>query len=251
MNHFWLIWAVSMVCGLSFIPLKYKEISTWVSLLKAVYPGRRILSPRVVLIMITLQLWVMLGIATFFGLQVAGDVGLHIWLLEHWREGVPIPFSMSSFWVVSILSGVGVSFLIQIVDHQIFQPKIRRRGNQEESPLYARLLASFYGGVCEEVLMRLGLMTVIVFLAQFIGLKEASHWAGIGISTIFFAAGHLPVNFMEYGKSPPVIARTLLLNSMVGLLFGWLYWQYGLESAMISHFTVDLMLHVFMKRAAG
>lgn len=240
-----------MICGLSFIPLKYKEIVTWVSMLKAIYPGRRFLSPRLVLIIMILQLWVMLGVAAFFGLQVVEEVGLNIWLLESCCEGVPVPLSVSSFWVVSIFSGIVISLLIQVIDRQIFQPKIRRWSNQKEPPVYARLLASFYGGVCEEVLMRLGLMTVIVYLAQLLGLKEASYWIGIGISTIFFAAGHLPVNFVEYGKNLPVITRTLLLNSMAGLLFGWLYWQYGLESAIISHFTVDLMLHVFMKRATG
>jgi membrane protease YdiL (CAAX protease family) len=37
----------------------------------------------------------------------------------------------------------------------------------------------------------------------------------------------------------------MLGNIMVGTLYGWLYWQRGLFAAIIAHFSVDLMLHVF------
>jgi membrane protease YdiL (CAAX protease family) len=38
--------------------------------------------------------------------------------------------------------------------------------------------------------------------------------------------------------------RTLLLNGIAGLVFGWFYVRHGLESAMLSHFCADLVLHV-------
>jgi len=34
------------------------------------------------------------------------------------------------------------------------------------------------------------------------------------------------------------------LNGLGGLAFGWLYWKQGLESAMIAHFSADIVLHV-------
>jgi hypothetical protein len=34
------------------------------------------------------------------------------------------------------------------------------------------------------------------------------------------------------------------LNGLLGVGFGWLYWKYGLESAMLGHFSADIVLHV-------
>jgi len=44
--------------------------------------------------------------------------------------------------------------------------------------------------------------------------------------------------------NPLFITRALLLNGLGGLAFGWLYWKQGLESAMIAHFSADIVLHV-------
>jgi membrane protease YdiL (CAAX protease family) len=37
-----------------------------------------------------------------------------------------------------------------------------------------------------------------------------------------------------------------LLNGIGGVVFGWLYWKKGLESAMIAHFSADIVLHVLL-----
>ncbi len=44
--------------------------------------------------------------------------------------------------------------------------------------------------------------------------------------------------------NPLVITRALVLKGVGGLAFGWLYWKQGLESAMIAHFSADIMVHV-------
>ncbi len=44
--------------------------------------------------------------------------------------------------------------------------------------------------------------------------------------------------------TPLVIMRTIMLNGLAGLAFGWLYWRRGLEAAMVSHGAVALILHV-------
>ena len=40
-----------------------------------------------------------------------------------------------------------------------------------------------------------------------------------------------------------LIVRAITLNGVAGIGFGWLYWQYGLEAAMLSHFSADILLH--------
>jgi len=41
-----------------------------------------------------------------------------------------------------------------------------------------------------------------------------------------------------------VVGSTIAMNGMISLLFGWLYWKHGIESAMLSHFFVDIVLKV-------
>jgi membrane protease YdiL (CAAX protease family) len=38
--------------------------------------------------------------------------------------------------------------------------------------------------------------------------------------------------------------RTIALNAVGGLVFGWLYWKRGIEMAMLGHFSADIVLHV-------
>jgi len=43
--------------------------------------------------------------------------------------------------------------------------------------------------------------------------------------------------------NPLIITRGLVLNGIAGLVFGWLYWKYGLESAMLAHFFTDIIVY--------
>jgi len=98
-----------------------------------------------------------------------------------------------------------------------------------------------YGGVIEEVMLRLFFMTLIAFLLHKIfGKKTERPSPAIlivsnFIAAMLFAAGHLPITFILLGSSPMVIFRCFLLNGSLALLFGHLYRKYGLRYAMLSH----------------
>jgi len=36
------------------------------------------------------------------------------------------------------------------------------------------------------------------------------------------------------------------LNGIGGMVFGWLYWKKGLEFAIISHFSADIVLQIIV-----
>ncbi|MFK3960768.1 CPBP family glutamic-type intramembrane protease [Guptibacillus hwajinpoensis] len=59
----------------------------------------------------------------------------------------------------------------------------------------------FYGGIVEEVMMRLLGMTLIIFLISKLRKgKEASntsYWIAIILTSLLFTVGHLPANAME------------------------------------------------------
>ncbi|RAT94084.1 type II CAAX prenyl endopeptidase Rce1 family protein [Brevibacillus sp. Leaf182] len=248
MEHFWLIWLVSVLCALCTIPIQSNMIRQHVKLQATIYPNKKVPPISVMVAIMIIQSCVFLTVATAIGLWLMPSTGLRLWILDHWVSGAGLPFSVRSFWVVSIGSGIAVGLLVKWVDRFFFQQHMTTiMGKEPISSRFFGFLSSFYGGVCEEVLMRLGVMTVIVFLAQKIGWMGISYWLGICIAAIVFAASHLPTNYMTYGKGNVVTVWTLLLNGILGILFGLLYWRYGLEAAIISHFSADIVLHVVFK----
>lgn len=116
--------------------------------------------------------------------------------------------------------------------------------------LWKRVLACFYGSIVEELLLRLFLMTLIAWVFWKIGLKDGkqpSHlafWLAIAFSALLFGVAHLPTAAALWSLTPIIITRTLVLNSLLGIAFGFLYWQWGLEYAMLSHFCADIVLHI-------
>jgi membrane protease YdiL (CAAX protease family) len=65
------------------------------------------------------------------------------------------------------------------------------------------------------------------------------------VTAILFGIGHLPALKSLLGTIPPLmLVRTLLLNAPVGLACGWLFWTYGIETAIVAHFSTDIIYHV-------
>jgi membrane protease YdiL (CAAX protease family) len=61
-------------------------------------------------------------------------------------------------------------------------------------------------------------------------------WAAIGISALLFGLGHLPAVSALLGHlSSWLVLYIVLANSVFGVMFGFLYWRLGLESAMLAH----------------
>lgn len=121
-------------------------------------------------------------------------------------------------------------------------------------PIAARVL---YGGITEELLLRWGLMTALAWLAwRFLQqrrgpVRAVFVWLAIAVSALLFAAGHLPAASVLLGTMDvPVVAFVIGVNTAFGLLFGYLFWRYGLESAMIAHaltHAVSFLGDAFMK----
>ena len=106
------------------------------------------------------------------------------------------------------------------------------------------LSSIFYGGIIEEILLRLFLMSLVAFLIWKLFFRKYSKneipqgvfVAANILCALLFAAGHLPVTISMYGAlTPLVLLRCFLLNGGLGLAFGWLYRKYGIQYAMIGH----------------
>ena len=103
------------------------------------------------------------------------------------------------------------------------------------------LAAVLYGGVIEEVMLRLFMMSLIVFLLhKLFGKRQVKPTTGIliaanVIAAILFTAGHLPATAQLMGITPMILLRCFLLNGGFGLMFGYLYRKHGLRYAMLAH----------------
>jgi membrane protease YdiL (CAAX protease family) len=119
-----------------------------------------------------------------------------------------------------------------------------------QPPAWQGFLASFYGGIVEEILLRLFVMSLLVWLGSFISKTtegkptSAVFWIANILAAVLFGLGHLPATALIIPLTPLVITRAIMLNGLAGIGFGYLYWKRGLESAMIAHFSADIVLHV-------
>ena len=109
-------------------------------------------------------------------------------------------------------------------------------------PTVSYLIAAvIYGGVIEEVMLRLFMLslTAWILFKLFEKGRELPSTKTLVIANVvaalLFAAGHLPATAALMGLTPMLVFRCFLLNGGFGLAFGWLYRKFGLRYAMIAH----------------
>ena len=204
----------------------------------------------VVLIAQLIQSIILFAIAILVGLTLYKRVGFKMPILEGWLEGKEVGNYLKSILGISVGLGVLGGILIILFSFLFTSASSVLQGAELSVPLWKGFLASFYGGIGEEILFRLFVMTVIVWIFYKIKKTPEGKPTAIGISlaiiitAILFGIGHLPITGSIIAITPMVIARAIVLNGIGAIIFGWLYWKKGLESAMISHFSADIVLHV-------
>ncbi len=148
--------------------------------------------------------------------------------------------------IISILGGLSISVLDKYFFGRFIEPVAK---SYETKPTIEYIIGSFtYGGVFEEILLRLFLMSLIslVIYKLFYRKEEVVPTkvyviANI-ISAIIFAAGHLPSTYQLLGYLDGIILfRCFLLNGTFGLAFGWLYRKYSIHYSMLAHFGCHLV----------
>lgn len=204
-----------------------------------------------VMLAILIQSAVLFAVLTFIGLKLSNKLGLQIPVIERIANKEKIDFNVGAIIKTSVLLGFLTGIAIILLDFAFFQFGLESLFKQLSVPIWQGFFASFYGGISEEIVMRLFFMTFIAWLIGKIIKSKAKiienkliMWTAIFVATILFGIGHLPITAELMILTPLVISRALLLNGIGGIVFGWLYWKKGLESAMIAHFSADIVLHV-------
>lgn len=143
--------------------------------------------------------------------------------------------------VLIITLAMGVVFSLDYWTFGAAEPALRDGTASGLTP-EAFIASVLYGGIIEEVMLRLFMMSLIAFLAWKIFFRRHEK-APTGvviaaniIAAMLFAAGHLPATVIMFGELTPLILfRCFLVNGGFGLAFGYLYRRYGIQYAMLAH----------------
>lgn len=198
-----------------------------------------------------LQSSIIFAIVTGIGLLIAHQIGLGAPLLEAIHIGGVSQTVISNINISLILGMVGGLFLF-LLDF-LFLPHFPEKllTTALKTTQWENFTASFYGGINEELFMRLFGFSLIAWLLARIwhtsaGLPTTNiFWIANIIMAVIFALGHLPTLKNLLGTITHfMFFRTVILNTPIGLLCGWIFWHYGIEAAIITHFVADIVYHV-------
>lgn len=187
---------------------------------------------------------ILLIIAISIGTLLYQSVGLRVPMVEKW-VGINSQYNGASILLYAVVGGLLAGALITIIA-LVYIPILPAEFSELEKSLQPTLAARFlYGGIVEELFLRFGLMTFFVWVGSKItkNTRNYVYWEGILLAAVIFAIGHFPVVFNSIeNPSATLLSYIILGNSIGGIVFGWLYWKKGLESAIIAHAFTHVVL---------
>ena len=193
-----------------------------------------------------LQTAVLLAMAVAVGVWLAPRAGLQAPVVSAWLSGHPVGPALRTQWVPGALGGLaGAAWLWALA--QIAPAALKPADPASTMPLVVKLL---YGGITEELLVRWGVMTLLMWLGWRIAQRGQGRPRGavvaaaVVLSALLFALGHLPAAQAMAGVlTAPLVAFVLVGNTAFGLMAGWLFARRGLEAAVIAHLLAHLLSH--------
>ncbi|OAI44344.1 hypothetical protein AYO42_00935 [Rhizomicrobium sp. SCGC AG-212-E05] len=204
------------------------------------------------LTLVAVQSTFLVAICVWAGLWSSKKLGMGTPILSTAINGGPWQTELKAIAKPAILVGLIIGVVVCLLDlagSSLGAPSLLA----DHPPIWMGFLASFYGAINEEIFLRLGVLTLIALLIRAIGrvaggwreqLPATAFWLANATAAVLFGLGHLPGNIALYGFSAVLLFQTLMLNGLVGITAGVLFRKYGLEAAMIMHFSCDLILHV-------
>ena len=187
------------------------------------------------------------GILAFIGLIISKKVNL-------WKEFKYDKQAIVMTAVITVASALilfpGDKLIFGSLNSWVYE-------QYEAAPAISKILAGLLtGGVTEEIIMRLFLMSLLVLIASKVMLTENKdipkkvYIIANVIVALLFAAGHLPSTMAMTTLTPLIVLRCFLFNGGIGLAFGYLYRKFGIFYAMIAHgfahLIADILLTIFV-----
>jgi len=247
---FWLLLSAAILSALAIIPIVFDMMGAMSG-----QPELPSIPLWLLVAVGVVQNLAILAFVVWLGLKLSRSLGLRAPLLESWVYRTKFS-SKSNERILQILKSglltgiaVGIVLLISLL---VLVPRLPNLPFliAARLPVWKRFLACFYGGVYEELLTRLFLLSLVAWIANRSWRKTApklsnsAFWFANILVAILFGLGHLPSTSLFMPVTPLVVVAALILNGIAGVAFGYLYQKHGLEAAMIAHFTGDFVIYV-------
>lgn len=195
------------------------------------------------------------------GLPLATRLGLGAPLIKSWlrrelaRERLGQMVKTAAIASIA-LAVIGVSFLYvtaPMIAAELEGSSVNLAALERnvQAPLWAMFLVAISAGITEEVGFRLGAVTLLAWLGSLIWrprngrVQSLPFWLANILVALLFGMAHFS-NIAAAGVPlvPGLVLRTLAGNGLAAVAFGWLYRRYGLSSAILAHFFLDMIMHV-------
>lgn len=190
-------------------------------------------------------------LAVAIGCWLSPGVGLHSPATEAAANGKGFFTRLKPQILPGVLAGIagGVAIVACWVVAKPFLSAEFIASAQEFNNFLPAITRFLYGGFTEELLLRWGFMTFLVWAAWRVfqrgkGTPRAVWFvAAIVGSAIAFGCGHLPLaKMLAGGLTAPIVIYVVTANSIFGIVAGFLYWKKGLEAAIIAHMFAHVVL---------
>ena len=244
------IWLAGMAGVLSLLLVDISALVAAIPL-PAGTPPPELPRPAILKLVTILQPAVLTSFAVLVGMWLAPKVGLHAPAAEAFAERRAFWPALKPQILPGILAGLasGVAIALTWIIAKPFLPAEFIGRAEEFNKLIPHAVRILYGGLAEEVLLRWGVMSLLIWILWRLLQRDSESPRGIFfvaaivVSALVFGAGHLPIAFaLAGGLTLPIVLYVIIANAIFGIVAGFLYWRRGLESAMLAHMFAHIVL---------
>jgi membrane protease YdiL (CAAX protease family) len=237
---FFALFLVGMIGVLSLLLIILPQVEELI----AIQPELVELPVSLLMVLTLMQPTIILIITVTIGCLTAPKAGLISFIYERFAYGKVLLPRLKQQYKLAILIGLAFALVVVLLD-MAFLPfmgeKFQALQEQDLNLISQLGMGILYGGITEELMLRWGFMGLLVWIGWKVANRSQARpspgvvWAAIIIAAILFGIGHLPALAAIVPLTTIIVARTVFLNAIGGVAFGWLFWQKSLEAAMIAH----------------
>jgi membrane protease YdiL (CAAX protease family) len=245
LKKFLILFGAGMAGVLSLVP----SVGPTLAQKLAELPDAPALPPAVLVPLMLIQPSVLLAVSVAIGLLIAPQLNLRSHLAALPEDGAPGESAQFRREMpVAILLGALSWALTAAFDWMVFRPLMpeiwqKLTASLTHQNIWYVLAGVLYGGITEELLLRWGLLSLLAWAGWRLFNRRSQRetpspaimWTAIILSALAFGAGHLVSTAILVPITPVVVMRALLLNGIIGIACGWLFWRRSLEAAMLAH----------------
>lgn len=184
------------------------------------------------------QLTVLVALSVAAGAWAAPRAGFRSRLVD--RDWAALRADARAALLLGLLTGAVIVALDRLTGPLLGDAWARAAAGQERT-LAVTVSGMLYGGIGEELQMRWALVSVLtvglwrMFQRHSVRPTRAVILTAVLVVAALFGIGHLGAVAALVPLTPAIVARTVLLNAVGGVVYGLLFTRRSLESAMVAH----------------